>query len=108
MQASATLVVHALVTTIPRKHLGGVPEDLRAARCWTLIPRDLIATLNTLAKRRGESLARMALTWVLRDDRVTPALIGTRTVQQLNGSLDALNTGPLSDDEITEIGREPG
>ena len=52
---------------------------------------------------RGQTLAQLALTWLLRDDRVTSALIGARTVEQLDDSLDALKAGPLSGEEIGEI-----
>ncbi len=92
------------------KYLGGVPADSRAAKDHSLpqsrITAELVAKLrklNVLAERRGQSLAQMALTWVLRQPGVTSALIGARTVAQLDDSLDALKTPPLSGEEIGEI-----
>ena len=92
------------------KYLKGVPDDSRAARNGSLqasgVTPELVAKLQALdaiAKRRGQSLAQLALTWILRDARVTSALIGARTVEQLDDSLDALKAGPLSGEEIGEI-----
>jgi L-glyceraldehyde 3-phosphate reductase len=94
------------------KYLNGIPDDSRAAKNHFL-PRSrvtpaLVAQLNQLnaiARRRGQSLAQMALTWVLRHEGVTSALIGARTVAQLDDSLDALHAPELSAEEIAEIDR---
>ena len=59
--------------------------------------------LNAIAKKRGQSLAQMALAWVLRDPRITSALIGARNVAQLDNSLDALNAPALSAEELAAI-----
>jgi L-glyceraldehyde 3-phosphate reductase len=59
--------------------------------------------LAAIAKKRGQTLAQMAIAWVLRDPRVTSALIGARTVAQLDDSLDALKQPEFSPDELTEI-----
>jgi len=95
---------------LTNKYLKGVPEDSRAARNWTLpssrVTPELVEKLKALdaiAKKRGQSLAQLALTWVVRDERVTSALIGARTVAQLDNSLDALKAGPLSVEEIGAI-----
>jgi L-glyceraldehyde 3-phosphate reductase len=95
---------------LTNKYLKGVPEGSRAARNWTLpssrVTPELVAKLNALAaiaKKRGQSLAQLALAWVLRDDRVTSALIGARTVAQLDDSLDALKAGSLLAEEIAAI-----
>jgi L-glyceraldehyde 3-phosphate reductase len=64
-----------------------------------------VRTLNAIAKRRGQSLAQMAIAWVLRDPRVTSALIGARNVAQLDDSLDALKNLSFSGDELAEIDR---
>ena len=100
---------------LTNKYLKGVPADSRAARNWTLpssrVTPELVAKLNELAaiaKKRGQSLAQLALTWVLRDERVTSALIGARTVEQLDDSLDALKAGPLSADETAAIDKVLG
>ena len=97
---------------LTNKYLGGVPQDSRAARGGSLgghlLSDDNIAriqALNAIAKARGQSLAQMALAWVLRDPRVTSALIGARTVAQLEDSLAALNTLDFTADELGEIDR---
>jgi L-glyceraldehyde 3-phosphate reductase len=62
-----------------------------------------IRGLNEIAKRRGQTLAQMAIAWVLRDSRITSALIGVRTVEQLDSSLDALKNPKFTNDELGEI-----
>jgi L-glyceraldehyde 3-phosphate reductase len=97
------------------KYLKGVPEGSRASRDWTLPKsrvtpelRKRLNALNDIAKRRGQSLAQMALLWVIRDPRVTSALIGARSVEQLDNSLDALSGAPLTKDELAEIDKALG
>jgi L-glyceraldehyde 3-phosphate reductase len=97
---------------LTNKYLGGVPGDSRAARGGSLgghlLSDDNIAriqALNEIAKARGQSLAQMALAWVLRDPRVTSALIGARTVAQLEDSLAALNTLGFTAEELAQIDR---
>jgi L-glyceraldehyde 3-phosphate reductase len=92
------------------KYLDGVPTDSRAAREGSLRPDFLtddnirrINALNAIAKRRGQSLAQMAIAWVLRDPRITSALIGARTVAQLDDSLDALKRVDFTPEELAEI-----
>ena len=92
------------------KYLDGIPEQSRAAE-GTFLSKDYlndenlgkIRALNEIAKQRGQSLAQMAIAWVLRDPRVTSALIGARTVEQLEDSLAALDNLDLSSDELAEI-----
>jgi len=94
------------------KYLNGVPAGSRAAQDKSL-STDLLSeanlahirALNELAQRRGQTLAQMALAWVLRDDRVTSALIGASSVPQLEDSLGAVRTLGFSDDELAEIDR---
>jgi L-glyceraldehyde 3-phosphate reductase len=62
-----------------------------------------VRALNGIAQKRGQSLAQMAIAWVLRDWRVTSALIGARNVEQLDNSLDAMMRPQFSDEEIREI-----
>jgi L-glyceraldehyde 3-phosphate reductase len=64
-----------------------------------------VRALNDIAKGRGQSLAQMAIAWVLRDKRVTSALIGARNVEQLDNSLDAVAKLQFSDAELKEIDR---
>jgi len=92
------------------KYLKGIPAGSRASKNHFLpqsrITPDLVeklAKLNAIAAKRGQSLAQLALVWVLRDPRVTSALIGARTVEQLDNSLDALAKIELNDDELAEI-----
>lgn len=59
--------------------------------------------LNGIAARRGQSLAQLALKWVLRDDRMTSALIGASSVKQLEENVAALGGDPLSEAELKEI-----
>lgn len=92
------------------KYLNGVPADARAAKGGSLGQGLLsdanlarIRALNAIAERRGQTLAQMAIAWVLRDPRVTSALIGARNVQQLDDSLDAVKNLGFSADELAEI-----
>ncbi len=64
-----------------------------------------VRALNDIARGRGQTLAQMAIAWVLRDRRVTTALIGARNVQQLDDSLDAVKNLKFSDAELAEIDR---
>ncbi len=97
------------------KYLGGVPTDARVAKGGSfnerLLSEDNLARvreLNKIAQTRGQSLAQMAIAWVLRDPRVTSALIGARTVAQLDDSLDALKNLAFSDEELKAIDRHAG
>jgi len=92
------------------KYLNGVPDDARAARNGSFSKDFLtsdtlrhVQALNDLAKQRGQSLAQMAIAWVLRDARVTSALIGARNVGQLEDSLGALRNLDFSADELERI-----
>ena len=95
------------------RYLDGIPEGSRAATRGSALSPDLltedalgkIRALNEIAARRGQSLAQMAIAWVLRDERVTSALIGASSVGQLEDSLGALERLDFSDDELAEIDR---
>jgi L-glyceraldehyde 3-phosphate reductase len=89
---------------------GEVPQDSRAAVGHFLQPQRISETylararaLDDLAAGRGQSLAQLALAWVLRDERVTSALIGASSVAQLEDNVAALAAGPLTDDELASI-----
>ncbi|MFD4921029.1 L-glyceraldehyde 3-phosphate reductase [Streptomyces goshikiensis] len=92
------------------KYLKGIPEGSRATQGKSLDP-DLLSEdvlrrlrgLNDIATRRGQSLAQLALSWVLRDERMTSALIGASSVSQLEENLAALAGAPLSEEELKEI-----
>ncbi|MEV6016892.1 L-glyceraldehyde 3-phosphate reductase [Streptomyces sp. NPDC051997] len=92
------------------KYLQGVPEGSRATQGKSLDPGLLsddvvrrLNGLNSIAARRGQSLAQLALTWVLRDQRMTSALIGASSVRQLEENLEALAAPGLTDEELKEI-----
>src|ERR1700678_1860366 len=92
------------------KYLNGVPESSRAEgegsfSSALLTKENLhhVRVLNGIAEARGQKLAQMALAWVLRDPRVTSALIGASSVQQLDENLDALNNLEFSADELARI-----
>ncbi|KJE35947.1 aldo/keto reductase [Thalassospira sp. HJ] len=100
---------------LTNKYLNGVPEDSRAAlegsfQTGMLSEENLdrVRALNEIAKRRGQTLAQMAIAWVLRRPEVTSALIGARHVQQLDNSLDALNNLEFSAEELAEIDKYAG
>jgi L-glyceraldehyde 3-phosphate reductase len=100
---------------LTNKYLGGVPADARAARGGSLSENLLteenlarVRALGEIAQARGQSLAQMAIAWVLRDPRVTSALIGARTVAQLDDSLDALKRLDFSEDELARIDAHAG
>jgi len=95
---------------LTNKYLNGVPENSRANDgLWFekefLSEENLkrVRALNEIAKGRGQSLAQMAIAWVLRDRRVTSALIGARNVEQLDNSLDALKQLEFTVAELEEI-----
>ncbi|USQ98628.1 L-glyceraldehyde 3-phosphate reductase [Caulobacter sp. RL271] len=97
---------------LAKKYLNGAPADSRAARGGSfgghLLSEDNLArirALNAIAERRGQTLAQLALAWVLRDPRITSALIGARTVAQLEDSLAALQGLSFTSDELAEIDR---
>ncbi|HEV7907905.1 MAG TPA: L-glyceraldehyde 3-phosphate reductase [Pseudonocardiaceae bacterium] len=92
------------------KYLDGLPEGSRATQGKSLStdllsPENVarIRALNEIAKRRGQSLAQLALQWTLRDERVTSALIGASSVSQLEENVAALDGPPLTEDELAEI-----
>ena len=94
------------------KYLNGVPAQSRAKAEGSFLIEFLseeklarVRALNEIAKRRGQSLAQMAVAWVLRDKRVTSALIGARNVEQLDNSLEALKNCTFTKDELNEIDR---
>jgi L-glyceraldehyde 3-phosphate reductase len=93
------------------RYLKGIPSGARATkteRVW-LTPDDVKANLpkvqklNEIARARGQSLAQMALAWVLRKPAITSALIGASSVSQLEDNLAALNNLSFSDEELNQI-----
>ncbi len=93
------------------KYLKGIPADSRAAKPHGFLQKEQItpqllkkiSQLNDIAQKRGQSLAQMALAWVLRDKRVTSALVGASSVKQLQDNVAAINNLAFSAEEIRQI-----
>ncbi|MFN7118792.1 MAG: L-glyceraldehyde 3-phosphate reductase [Saprospiraceae bacterium] len=93
------------------RYLQGIPEDSRAAKSHGFLKTseiteerlEQIRRLNEIAQQRQQSLAQMALAWLLKDQRITSVLIGASSVQQLDNNLDALNKLAFTSDELNAI-----
>ncbi len=97
---------------LTNKYLKGVPQDSRAAAGKSLLPHMLsepnlerVRQLDEIAKRRGQTLAQMALAWVLRGGRVTSALIGASRPEQVADAVGSLKNLNFSKEELAEIDR---
>jgi L-glyceraldehyde 3-phosphate reductase len=95
------------------KYLGGVPGGSRAALNGSLSADQIsestlahVRALNTIAEARGQKLAQLALSWALRDPRVTSVLIGASSVAQLEENLAAAGRSDFSPDELAAIDRD--
>ncbi len=96
---------------LSNKYLGGIPDNSRAAKAHgalksTQITTEILAkitALNTLAEKRSQSLAQMALAWLLKDKRVTSVLVGASSVTQLEDSLQTLKKTDFTQDELKQI-----
>lgn len=96
---------------LTNKYLKGIPEDSRAAKPTGFLQEsqitpetiDKIAKLNKLAEERGQTLAQMALSWLLKDRRITSVLIGVSKTEQLEDCLQAYTRTIFSDDELQRI-----
>jgi L-glyceraldehyde 3-phosphate reductase len=102
-----TALAQGLLTN---KYLSGVPDDSRAGREGTLSRALLtdqriraLQTLNDIAAGRGQSLAQMALSWVLRDPRVTSVVVGASSVRQLEDNLAAIEVAAFDPEELSAI-----
>ncbi|MDZ7371163.1 MAG: L-glyceraldehyde 3-phosphate reductase [candidate division KSB1 bacterium] len=93
------------------RYLNGIPPDSRAAKPWGFLKKEEISeelirkikALNTLAAERGQSLAQMALAWVLRKPQVTSVLIGAGNVSQLEANVGCLQNLSFSSEELQKI-----
>ncbi|WP_143306309.1 L-glyceraldehyde 3-phosphate reductase [Chitinophaga vietnamensis] len=93
------------------RYLNGIPEDSRAAKPSGFLQENEITPakiekvkkLNAIAQRRGQSLAQMALAWILKDKRITTVLIGASSVAQLDNNLAALQNVQFAKEELREI-----
>jgi L-glyceraldehyde 3-phosphate reductase len=100
---------------LTNRYINGIPKDSRAAsgrgngaiESGQIQPNEiaLANALNEMAQQRGQSLAQMALAWVLKDKRITSVLLGVSRKEQLLDSLKALEAGPFSQEELTQIDR---
>jgi L-glyceraldehyde 3-phosphate reductase len=95
------------------RYLGGVPAGSRAARNGSLSQDQLsertlahVRALNEIAAARGQTLAQMAISWVLRDSRMTSALIGASSVAQLEENLAAAAKTTFTDEQIAAIDKD--
>jgi L-glyceraldehyde 3-phosphate reductase len=95
------------------RYLGGIPAGSRASRGGSLSADQISAAnlahvqaLNEIAKARGQSLAQLALSWVLRDERVTSALIGASSVAQLEENLAAAGQSAFTSEELAAIDKQ--
>jgi L-glyceraldehyde 3-phosphate reductase len=92
------------------RYLHGIPSDSRASRDYFLKKKDIgedklkkIRALNEIARKRGQTLAEMAITWVLRDPRVTSALVGASKVSQVDDNVAALKNLKFTGEELSMI-----
>ncbi len=93
------------------KYLDGIPEDSRAVKAGHFLPKEFlndenlakVRNLNEIARRRGQSLAQMALAWCLRDPRVTTVLIGASRPEQVEENVAALDNLEFTKEELAEI-----
>ena len=92
------------------KYIDGIPENSRAAKEMTYLERGQVEAqlprimqLNEIAQARGQKLSQMALSWLLKDDRITSVLIGASSSKQLRENLEALDKLEFDEDEIRKI-----
>src|SRR5438552_2528335 len=93
------------------RYLSGIPEGSRASKSWGFLKKneitkeklDAINKLNEIAKKRKQSLAQMALSWLLKDKRITTVLIGVSSVEQLENNLGCLDHLDYSKEELSAI-----
>ena len=98
---------------LTNKYISGIPTDSRAAKANTFLSEERVTEdviskvkqLNEIAQNRGQNLAQMALSWVLREGRVTSALIGASKVSQIEENVAALNHLEFSNEELSQIER---
>jgi L-glyceraldehyde 3-phosphate reductase len=97
---------------LTERYLAGVPSGARASRPGSFSQELLteanlanVRGLNDIARQRGQSLAQMAIAWIVRDPRVASALVGASSVEQLDDSLGALENLAFEPDELAEIDR---
>lgn len=92
------------------RYLNGIPEDSRAAKSWGFLrPHQVepaigkVKKLHVIARDRGQSLAQMALAWILKDKRITSVLIGASSVQQIRDNVETLRNILFTEEELDAI-----
>ena len=97
---------------LTRKYLGGIPEGSRATKGKSLKPRmispraiESVKALDAIAQARGQTLAQMAIAWVLREEKITTALIGASKPEQVVDCVGAIGNLTFTPEELTEIDR---
>ena len=93
------------------RYLTGIPEHSRAARETGFLQKGQVSEervaasikLNEIAKKRGQSLAQMALAWILKDERMTSVIIGASSVEQLNNNIKCIDNLDFSAEELSQI-----
>lgn len=92
------------------KYLNGIPEGSRASKSWGFLrPHQVepaiskVRKLNELAQKRGQTLAQMALAWILKDRRITSVLIGASSTQQIENNVETLKNLAFSGEELKQI-----
>lgn len=93
------------------RYLNGIPEHSRAARETGFLQKGQVSEervaasikLNEIAKKRGQSLAQMALAWILKDERMTSVIIGASSVEQLNNNIKCIDNLVFSAEELSQI-----
>lgn len=93
------------------RYLNGIPEHSRAARETGFLQKGQVSEervaasikLNEIAKKRGQSLAQMALAWILKDERMTSVIIGASSVEQLNNNIKCIDNLDFSAEELSQI-----
>ena len=96
---------------LTNKYLKGIPADSRAAKPTGFLRAEdvtgekieMARRLNDIAAERGQSLAQMAVSWLLKDPRITSVLVGVSSLEQLNDNLEALNNKTFTGDELKVI-----
>ena len=95
---------------LTNRYLHGLPKDSRAIRESPFLKTDQvletlpkIIALNKIAKERNQTLAQMAISWILKDNRITSVLIGASTTEQIVDNVKAIKNTHFSNEELTKI-----
>ena len=96
---------------LTNRYIKGIPENSRAAKSHGFLKKDdltearlqTIRGLHEIAQQRNQSLAQMAISWLMKDQRITSVLVGVSSVEQLTGNLGAVDYPPFTADELAAI-----